>query len=271
MDENAQYPAFAEAVAGPDFGLARAALIIALAEYPELDIPGHLEQLRRLADRVGDAAGAEQGTYRRLACVDYVLFRQEGFKGNEDDYYEPENSFLNRVMERRRGIPITLSVLYMEVARRAGLDAQGVGFPGHFLVKTVCEDQEVFVDPFHGVSILSPSDLQGLLDKLYGGRLKVQPEFLSAVSNRQIVQRMLNNIKLIYSNRQDLKRCLRTVEHLVILNPDDADQIRDRGLLRLRLEDSAGALADFERYLELAPDSGSAATVREQIERIRKH
>lgn len=270
MAESAQYRAFAEAVTGPDFDLARAALTIAQAEYPELDVTGHLEQLRRLADRVADAAGAEDGAYRRLACVDYVLFRQEGFKGNEDDYYDPENSFLNRVMERRRGIPITLSVLYMEVARRAGLDAQGVGFPGHFLVKTVCEDQEVFVDPFHGASILSPSDLQGLLDKLYGGRLEVQPEFLSAVSKRQIVQRMLNNIKLIYSNRQDLKRCLRTVEHLVILNPDDADQVRDRGLLRLRLEDSAGALADFERCLELAPDAASAQTVREQIERIRR-
>ena len=270
MDESAQYQAFAEAVSAPDIDLARVALTIALPEYPDLDVPEHLSRLDRLAERVSEAAGVDDSAYRRLACVDYVLFKRECFEGNEDDYYDPENSFFNRVMERRRGIPITLCVLYMEVARRAGLDVQGVGFPGHFLVKTVYEDQEVFVDPFHGTSILSPSDLQGLLDKLYGGRLEVQPEFLSAVSKRQIVQRMLNNIKLIYSNRQDLKRCLRTVEHPVILNPDDADQLRDRGLLRLRLEDSAGALADFERYLELAPDAESAQAVREQIERIRR-
>ncbi len=270
MDDSAQYLAFAEAVSGPDMDLARVALTIALPEYPDLDIGEHLTRLDRMADRVSESAGAEDGAYRRLACVEYVLFKQEGFKGNDEDYYDPENSFLNRVIARRRGIPITLSVLYMEVARRAGLEAWGVGFPGHFLVKTVCDGQEVFVDPFHGGRVLSPADLQGLLDRLYGGRLEVQPEFLSAVSHKQIVQRMLNNIKLIYANRQDLKRCLRVVEQLVILNPEDADQVRDRGLLRLRLDDGAGALMDLERYLELAPDADGAAAVREQIDRIRK-
>lgn len=271
MDESAQYLAFAEAVSEPDMDLARVALTIAAPEYPELDIEGYLTRLDRMAERVSEAAGADEGAYRRLACVEYVLFQQEGFRGNDEDYYDPDNSFLNRVMDRKSGIPITLSVLYMEVARRVGLEAGGVGFPGHFLVKTACEGQEVFVDPFNGGRILSAPDFQGLLDRLYGGRLEVQPEYLSPVSNRQIVQRMLNNIKLIYANRQDLKRCLRVVEQLVILNPRDPDQVRDRGLLRLRLEDGDGALTDLERYLELAPDSDAAATVREQIEKIRKH
>lgn len=271
MDESAQYRAFAEAVSGPEMDLARVALTIALPEYPELDVRQYLTRLEGMAESVSEAAGDAEDPYRRLACVDYVLFKQQGFKGNGDDYYDPENSFLNRVMARKTGIPITLSVLYMEVARRVGLEVRGVGFPGHFMVKTVCDGEEIFVDPFHGGSILSPPDLQGLLDKLYGGRLEVQPEYLRAVSNSQIVQRMLNNIKLIYANRQDPKRCLRVVEQLVILNPDDPEQVRDRGLLRLRLEDGAGALTDLERFLELAPDSGSAATVRDQIERIRKH
>lgn len=271
MDESAQYQAFADAVAAPDMDLARVSLTIALPEYPDLDIQEHLNRLDELASRVSEAAGADNSAYRRLACVDYVLFKQERFEGNEDDYYDPENSLLNRVMARRRGIPITLSVLYMDVARRVGLDVEGVGFPGHFLVKAQCDGQEILVDPFHGGDILSHADLQGLLDKLYGGRLQVQPEYLSAVSARHIVQRMLNNLKLIYANRQDLRRCLRAVERLVILNPDDAEQVRERGLLRLRLRDGQGALIDLERFLELAPDSGSAATVREQIERIRKH
>lgn len=271
MDESAQYLAFAEAVSEPDMDLARVALTIAAPEYPELDIEGYLTRLDRMAERVSEAAGADEGAYRRLACVEYVLFQQEGFRGNDEDYYDPDNSFLNRVMDRKSGIPITLSVLYMEVARRVGLEAGGVGFPGHFLVRTACEGQEVFVDPFNGGRILSAPDFQELLDRLYGGRLEVQPEYLSPVSNRQIVQRMLNNIKLIYANRQDLKRCLRVVEQLVILDPRDPDQVRDRGLLRLRLEDGDGALTDLERYLELAPDSDGAATVREQIEKIRKH
>ncbi len=271
MDESAQYQAFAEAVSGPDMDLARAALTMALPEYPGLDVPEHMSRLDRLAARVREAAGTDDSAYRRLACVDYVLFKREGFKGNEDDYYDPENSFLNRVMARKRGIPITLAVVYMEVARRVGLEVDGVGFPGHFLVKARCDGQDLLVDPFHGGDILSPADLQNLLDKLYGGRLQVQPGYLSAVPARHIVQRMLNNLKLVYANRQDLKRCLRAVEQLVILNPDDAEQVRDRGLLRLRLRDGDGALTDLERFLELAPDSGSAATVREQIERIRKH
>ncbi len=270
MDDGARYRAFAEAVSGPEMDLARVALTIALPEYPELDVRQYLTRLDRMAESVGERAGDPEDAYRRLACLDYVLFKQQGFKGNADDYYDPENSFLNRVMARKTGIPITLSVLYMEVARRVGLEVRGVGFPGHFLAKTVCDGEEIFVDPFHGGSILSPADLQGLLDKLYGGRLEVQPEYLLAVSNRQIVQRMLNNVKLIYANRQDPERCLRAVEQLVILNPDDPEQVRDRGLLRLRLEDGAGALTDLERFLELAPDSGSATTVREQIKKIRK-
>lgn len=271
MDENAQYRVFAEAVAEPELDLARVALTIALPEYPELDVTRYLSCMDRLAESVSELTGATEDAYRRLACVDYVLFKDQGFKGNSEDYYDPENSFLNRVIARKRGIPITLSVLYMEVCRRVGLRVQGVGFPGHFLVKTVCDGEEIFVDPFHNGSILSSSDLQGLLDKMYGGRLEVQPEYLAAVSSRHIVQRMLNNIKLIYSNRQDVKRCLGVVEQLVVLNPDEPEQIRDRGLLRLRLEDGVGARIDFERYLELAPNSDDAATVREQIEKIRKN
>lgn len=271
MDERAPYQAFAEAVSGPAVDLARAALTLALPEYPGLDVRQSLACLDRMAEDASGAAGASEDTYRRLACLDYVLFTQQGFAGNTEDYYDPENSFLNRVLERRRGIPITLSVLYMEVARRTGLEVQGVGFPGHFLVKTACDGAEVFVDPFNRGSILSEPDLQGLLDRMYGGRLEVRPEYLQAVSNRQIVQRMLNNLKLVYANRQDPKRCLRAVEQLAILDPDDPAQIRDRGLLRVRLEDGAGALADLERFLELAPDSESAETVRQEVRRLRKH
>ena len=169
MDESEQYRAFAEAVSGPEMDLARVALTIALPEYPELDVGRYLARLDELAESVGEAAGTAEDAYRRLACLDYVLFKQQGFKGNAEDYYDPENSFLNRVVDRKTGIPITLSVLYMEVARRVGLEVRGVGFPGHFLVKTVCDGEEVFVDPFHGGSILSPRISRGCWTRCTAG------------------------------------------------------------------------------------------------------
>jgi len=273
MEENSQHLAFARAVAGPDvkIDLARVSLMLAEPEYPDLDVTGCLKKLDALAATVKDLGGRDDGPYRVLACMNYVLFHCEGFKGNEEDYYDPQNSFLNCVIERKSGIPITLSVLYMEVARRVGLTVKGVGFPGHFLVTTTCDDQEIFIDSFNGGRIVSPADLESLLARVYHGRLKVQPEFLLPVSNIQIIQRMLNNMKgIYYSNRLDLRKCLRVVEQLLILNPGDPDQIRDRGLLRLQLENGSGALEDLERFLELAPDAKGAVTIREKVNELRK-
>lgn len=273
MDENSQYLAFSKAVSRPDqeIDLAQVSLLIAAEEYPELDIPGYLAKLDTFAARVRDLASPEEGPYRLLACLNYVLFQVERFKGNQEEYYDPRNSFLNCVIERKLGIPITLSVVYLEVARRVGLTAHGVGFPGHFLVTTTCDDQPIFVDAFNGGRIVSHSELQDLLDKIYGGRLKVRPEFLSSVSKRQIVERMLNNIKTIYhSDGRDLRKCLRVVDHLLILNPGNPDQLRDRGLLKLRLNDRSGALEDLEEFLRLSPDGGGASLIRERVSELRK-
>jgi len=272
MEESSQYLAFSKAVSKPDqeIDLARVSLLIAAAEYPELDLSRYLAKLDALAERARDLAALDPGAYRVLACLNYVLFHAERFKGNQDDYYDPRNSFLNWVIERKVGIPITLSVLYMEVARRVGLTVDGVGFPGHFLVTTTCDDQAIFVDAFNGGRIVSHGDLQGLLDKIYGGRLKVRPEFLAPVSKRQIVERMLNNIKAIYSDGRDLRKCLRVADHLLILNPEDPDQLRDRGLLRLRLDDRSGALEDLEKFLRLSPEGGGASVIRERVTELRK-
>lgn len=273
MAEDSQYLAFTKAVSGPDesIDLARVSLIIAAPEYPDLDATHYLKKLDCWAATIKDLGARDDGPYRVLACMNYVLFQCEGFKGNEEDYYDPQNSFLNCVIERKLGIPITLSVLYMEVGRRVGLTVKGVGFPGHFLVTTTCDDQEIFVDSFNGGRIVSEADLESLLNRVYHGRLKVQPEFLLPVSNTQIIQRMLNNMKgIYYSNRQDLRKCLRVVEQLLILNPGDPEQIRDRGLLRLRLENESGALEDFERFLELAPDGKGSGAIREKVSELRK-
>lgn len=274
MNESEHYLAFSKAISRPDpeIDLARVSLLIAAPEYPGLDIGRHLAKLDALAEKAGNLAGEETEPYRMLACINYVLFQLEGFKGNQDDYYDPQNSFLNRVLERKTGIPITLSVVYMEVARRLGLAVEGVGFPGHFLVSTTCEGQAIFIDSFTGGRIVSRKDLQRLLDKIYTGRLKVRPEFLLPVSRRQIIERMLNNMKAVYSSDgRDLFKCLRVVDHLLILNPVDPNQLRDRGLLRLRLDDPSGALEDFEEFLRLAPDGGGASVIRERVSELKKH
>ena len=258
---------FRHAVERPDsaIDLGHAALAIAQAEYPNLEIDPYLARIQLLAASVHDRAGKESDPYRVLAATNYVLFTQEGFQGNRDDYYDPKNSFLNEVMERRKGIPITLSVLYIEVARRAGLTLHGLAFPGHFLVKYGGNAEEIIVDPFHGGEVRTLGDLEEMLDGLYRGKIAFQPEFLAPVSKSQILQRMLSNLKAIYLRQGDFLRALSVAERLVILEPNSAGEIRDRGLLYLKLECFSQALEDLESYLRLAPDADDAEEIREQV------
>jgi len=247
-----------------EIDLGRTASAIADAEYPGLDIESYVARIDRLAAAVQDRSGDEADAYRLIAALNYTLFSVEGFRGNQDDYYDPKNSFLNEVMERKQGIPITLSVLYMEVARRVGLDLCGVGFPGHFLVRYVGKEGEIVIDPFHQGEVRSIQELKDMLDEMYRGRITFQPEFLSPVSKKQILRRMLNNLKGIYLDQGDLIKGLSVVDRLVILEPDSAEEIRDRGLLYLKLECFSQALEDLEAYLRLAPNADDAAEIREQ-------
>lgn len=263
---------FSRAVQCPDeeIELGRAALAIALEEYSNLEIEAYLTRLDRLAAAVQDRAGAEPHPYRLIASTNYVLFNQERFQGNRDSYYDPKNSFLNEVMERKCGVPISLSVLYMEVARRAGLMLHGVGFPGHFLVKYVGNEEEIVIDPFHGGEIRSVDELEEMLDQIYQGKIAFQPEFLSPVPKKQIIKRMLNNLKAIYIHQGDLLRTLSVVERLVILEPKSPQELRDRGLLYLRVECFSQALEDLEAYLRLAFHAEDAHEIREQVLSLRK-
>jgi len=264
---NDRHKIFREAVELPDdeVDLGRAALAIAQEEYPGLQVEAYLARLDRLAAMARDRSAGENGPYRLIACLNHVLFTQEGYRGNRDDYYDPRNSFLNDVIERRKGIPITLSVLYMEVARRAELKLHGIGFPGHFLVKYVGDEGEIVVDPFDQGEVRTAEELQEMLDRLYGGKVAFHPDFLAPVSNRDIVQRMLNNLKAIYLRREDFPKALSTAERLVILDPTSPQEIRDRGLLYLKLDRASQAIDDLETYLKLAPDAADAEEVGEQL------
>jgi regulator of sirC expression with transglutaminase-like and TPR domain len=267
-----RYKNFRRAIDCPDdqLDLGRAALAVAADEYPALRAETYLTRLDQLAAAARDCSAGESNPYRLLASVNHVLFTREGYRGNRDDYYDPKNSFLNDVIDSRKGIPITLSVLYMEVARRVGLKLDGVGFPGQFLVKYLGNEEEIVIDPFDQGEVRGVEELQQLLDGLYGGKVAFRPEFLAPVSNRQIIQRILNNLKTIYLNQKNFLKALSVAERLVILDPTSASEIRDRGLLYLECECFQQALEDLEAYLSLAPDANDADEVREQMGVLRK-
>jgi len=249
--------------------LGRAALTIALTDYPNLDIAAYLARIDRLALEVTQRCGSGD-VYPSLAALNDVLFKQHGFRGNEEDYYDPKNSFLNEVLERKQGIPITLSVLYMEVAQRIGIALDGVGFPGHFLVKHALDGAELLIDPFHQGEIKSREDLRGMLERLYGGTVALRSEFLKATSKKDILKRMLGNLKAIYLKRNNLVRLLAVLDRVIILEPTAAEEIRDRGRVYLRLELFQQARSDFEAYLRLVPEAKDAAALREQLVSLAK-
>lgn len=264
------YQAFRQAVDRPEekIDLGRAALTIALPDYPDLDISLCLARIDDLAVEVMQRTRAETDAYHSLAAMNHVLFTEHGFRGNRNDYFDPRNSFLNEVLERKTGIPISLSVLYMEVAQRIGLALAGVGFPGHFLVKCIGEGEEIVIDPFLGGEVKSHRDLLRMLRDLYGGKVGFNPEFLEPVSKKQILKRMLSNLKAIYLRKNDLVKTLSVLDRLIILDPAAAEETRDRGMLYLRLECFTHAREDFQTYLRLAPNAEDATAIRDQIVKL---
>ena len=245
--------------------LGRAALTIALPDYPDLDMVAYLGRIEQLAIEVTRRGDRSGDIHDSVAALNHVLFRQHGFHGNSDQYYDPKNSFLNEVMERKTGIPITLSVLYMEVAQRAGIAVDGVGFPGHFLVKHAQGGVEIVIDPFHQGDIKSREDLVGMLGGLYGGTAELLAEFLKPAGKKEILRRMLANLKGIYAKTNNLLRLLSVLDQTIILEPGAAAEVRGRAAVYLRLERFVRARGDFECYLKLAPHAEDAAAVREQL------
>jgi len=261
------YREFRQAAArGEDkIDLGRAALTIALTDYPDLDISTYLARIDELAVEVIHRCDVGGEVHETIAALNYVLFEQHGFRGNRDDYYDPKNSFLNEVLKRRLGIPITLSVLYMEVAQRVGMALDGVGFPGHFLVKYAQNGVEVFIDPFHQGEIKSGGDLAKMLDGLYAGAVELRAEFLQGAGKKAILKRMLANLQGIYLKANDLVKLLSVLDQAIILEPVAVEEIRDRARVYSRLECFSQAREDFETYLRLAPEAHDAALVREQL------
>ena len=263
----------------PGTGLAGAALVVARIEYPRLRPEPYLEQLDGLGQAALDrveryaAATGDRSVRGRARAVGAYLFEEERFAGNRDKYADPRNSCLNQVLERRTGIPITLSIVYLEVARRAGLEADGVNFPGHFLVR--CPDDEgtpgLVVDPFNRGALLSEQDCRRLLEQHAGADVPFQRSLLAPATRAQIVVRMLFNLKNLYVHMRSFPQAYAVTELLVAMNPSALSELRDRGLLAYHLNDVSSALHDLQAYLQLASMSGSGEQDSEERQQIWEH
>jgi regulator of sirC expression with transglutaminase-like and TPR domain len=263
---------FAEIVARDDdaINLAEAALIIAAEEYARLDIALYLEKLDHFGDLARERVGKVMDAHDAIVALNATLFEELGFRGNREHYRDPRNSFLNAVIDRRTGIPITLAVVYMEVARRIGLFIQGVGLPLHFVAKHRSASGDIFIDPFNGGRLIGEIGCAEMLAQMSGGRMALKPEHLEAVTTKQILTRMLNNLLGVYST-SDPHRALAAIERILILNPDSPNHTRDHGLLLALTGDNQGAISELELYLELLPDAPDAETIGEQIKTIKQN
>jgi len=258
-----------EIVAGPeeDIGLAEAALVIAAHEYPGLDVNAYLARIAELAETLKGRLRRDIGPTDALVALNRYLFEELGFSGNTADYYDPRNSYLNEVLDRRLGIPITLSVLCIEIGRRIGLALHGVSFPGHFLVKCVVRDGVVVLDPYARGASLSLDDLQLRLKTLRGETPPpdMVQHMLAAAGRKDILVRLLRNLKSNYLERRDPARALAAADRIIELAPRAAEEYRDRAGIYLDLECFRAALSDFRDYLMLKPGADDAAVVQRRV------
>lgn len=264
--------AFAELLGRDDheIPLDRAALLVAAAEYPDLDVEAACATLDGYADRLRARLFGLDTPEQQAHVIAEVLHGELGFGGNPGEYYDPRNSYLNEVLDRKLGIPISLSAVYLEVGRRAGLTLEGVGMPGHFLVRLQHPLRPLLLDPFDGGTVLTQDDCATRLRALYGPRVRFQQELLAAVSTRAILFRMLANLKAIYASEKDWARVIRTIDLMLMVEPGASSEYRDRGGAHLRLGRLRPARADFEHYLLNAIDVDDAGTIREQLALIER-
>lgn len=244
------------------------ALLIARDEYPHLDagqydtlVQRHVEHLRAETDAIASPP-------MKMAAINRHLFDELGYTGNHDEYYDPRNSYLNEVFDRRLGNPISLAMVQMEVARRLGLPLDGISFPGHFLVRLPVDDGILVMDPFNGGRPLGADELRERARPHLGGDIpddNALLHILDPASHRAILIRILRNLHGVYAERDEWDRAARSADRVLKLAPDQPDALRDRGLAYLKMDYAAGARADLARYLQLAPESPEADALRERL------
>jgi len=263
---------FQQLVTLPDSAipLAEASLIMACEEYPQLELSPYLDMLDHIAQVTREKLSPAKSPIETAEIINIVLFETFGFRGNTEDYYDPRNSFFNDVLDRRKGIPITLSALYMEVARRLNFPIAGVGLPGHFIVKYWDRREEFFLDPYNRGEILTRDDCRKRLKERHGDAIEFSDRLLARATNRQILWRMLNNLKDIYVKGHAIDKCLSIIDMMLIVDSEDPVQFRDRGLLRFQLRQFAGAGRDLEHYLHHSPNAQDREEIENHVKELKR-
>ena len=266
---------FGQMVSGPDeaINLAEAALLIASEEYPGLDIAAYLARLDEMAATLSRRLRADISPADTIVALNRFLFDEHGFSGNAADYYDPRHSFLNDVLDRKRGIPLTLALVYMEIGRRIGLPVKGISFPAHFLVKCQLREGTVVLDPYAKGISLSFDEIRRRIKSL---RNDAEPPrsviagMLATASNKDILVRMLRNLKGIYSHHQQWLKALAATDRIISVMPGLAEEYRDRGMIYLSLECFRAALFDLQAYIKMLPVAADADSVRQKVVELQR-
>jgi len=253
----------------PHIDLVEASLVIALEDRPGLEISHYLDEVQAWSGVVRNRLEGSRDVERIVDSINRMLFDEEGFHGEDEDYYDPRSALLNELLDTHAGTPITLSILYLELTRRVGVEAVGVSLPGRFLVKFSGDFGQIVVDPYDGGRILSPIELQKILDGIYGGGVRLREHHLRSLTRKEIVARELAHLKSAYLAQHDLTRAAASADRLLILDNRDPFELRDRAALAMQMHAYAVAIECLERYLSLQPHADDLTRVREQIAYLR--
>jgi len=264
---------FRELAALPDgeLDLSEASLVIALEEYPALDLGSYVDRIERWSEAIRERVGGSRDIERVVEEINRFLFDEEGFHGTTDGYYDLRNTFLNDVLDRHAGLPIALSILYLEVSRRLGLETSGVSLPGRFLVKVSGGWGEILIDPFDDGRVLSSTECQEIMNEVFGGGVQLREHHLRGFSRKEILGRVLSHLKSAHLARHELERAVASIDRLLILDERDPFELRDRGVLAMQMHQYDDAIHFLERYLATVSyaDAEELARVREQVAYLR--
>lgn len=250
--------------------LARVALLVAAESDPEADIDGSMRQIERWADELRGRIEPGWNNLQKLARLRAFVFEELGFRGDRRTYYDPGNSLLHRVLKRRTGIPLTLGIVMLEIGWRVGMPFEGVGFPGHFLVRLAGEPHDLLLDPYRRGMVVREEDCRHMLEETTGGRIAYDDSLVASVGKRQMIVRLLHNLKGAFLRSGEDARALAAVDGLLLLEPGDAEQTRDRGLLLFRLRRHGEALACLRAYLVSRPDAPDRETIERHVGTLRQ-
>ncbi|UCD78897.1 MAG: transglutaminase family protein [Desulfobacterales bacterium] len=250
--------------------LARGALLIAESAYPDLDESYYLERLNQMAAGLMNDTAVNKDPSDIISALNHLLFDDEKFSGNRDDYYDPDNSFLNRVLDRKLGIPITLSLIYIEIAGRLGLDMRGIGLPGHFITALYHGSGIIFLDPYYRGAIRTADDCRRIVRTHVGETSAFDPGWLEPVGRKEFLARMLRNLKLIYAQKENDVMMFRMIHWILTLQPDAAGELRERALLYEAMGDPVRAIQDWQRVMASISDFETEKTIRARIDYLNK-